>query len=93
MSGVTAIAAGWYHTVALLGAVPLLPSLNARPSGNELVFSWSTNAIGFALQSTPNLTPPVTWVDSTNPPAVIGTQFTVTNTISGPAQFYRLRKP
>ena len=91
-SDVTAIAAGPAHSVALLGSVPLLPFLNARPSGNELILSWSTNAVGFTLQSTPNLTPPVIWMDSTNPPAVLGAQFTVTNTLSGPAQFYRLRK-
>jgi len=93
LSGVTAIAAGWGHTVALIGTVLPLPSLNARPNGNELILSWPTNAVGFTLQSTPNLASPVAWIDSTNPPASIGTQFTVTNTTSGPAEFYRLRKP
>ena len=92
MSGVTAIAAGPSHTVALIGSAPLLPYLNAKPNGNELILSWLTNAVGFTLQSTPNLTPPVTWIDSTNAPAVVGAQFTVTNTLSSPAQFYRLRK-
>ncbi|MEO7678350.1 MAG: hypothetical protein ABIV39_16455, partial [Verrucomicrobiota bacterium] len=92
LSGVTAIAAGGDHTVALLGTVPLLPSLNVRPNGNELILSWPTHALGFTLQSTLNLTPPATWMDSTNPPAVSGTQFTVTNTTPGPAQVYRLRK-
>ena len=92
MSGVTAIAAGDGHSVALIGSAPLLPSLNARPNGNQLILSWPTNAVGFTLQSTINLTPPATWIDSANSPAVIGTQFTVTNTPSGPAQFYRLRK-
>ena len=54
---------------------------------------WPKNVVGFTLQSTLNLTPLVTWVDSTQSPAVIGTQFTVTNATSGRAQFYRLRKP
>jgi hypothetical protein len=44
------------------------------------------------LQSTLSLAPPVTWIDSTNPRVVIGTQFTVTNIISDSAQFYRLKK-
>ena len=93
-SGVTAMAAGWDHTVALLGSGPVTPvSLNARSSGNELILSWPANVVGFTLQSTLNLTPPVTWIDSTQSPAVIGAQFTVTQTISGSAQFYRLRKP
>jgi len=90
LSGVTAIAAGGLHTVALLGTVPLLPFLNARASGNELILSWATNAVGFTLQSTPQLTPPVTWAHVTNPPTVIGTQWNVTNAFSGSAQFYRL---
>jgi len=93
LNGVTAIAAGSAHAVALVGTMSLLPSLNAMPSGNQLILSWSTNAVRFTLQSTLHLTPPVTWIDSTNPPAVVGAQFTVTNTLSGSAQFYRLRKP
>jgi alpha-tubulin suppressor-like RCC1 family protein len=92
LSGVTAIAAGALHTVALIGTVPLRPSLNARPSGNQLILSWSTNAVGFTLQSTLQLTPPATWIDVTNAPALLGAQWTVTNTFSGGAQFYRLRK-
>ncbi|MEO8429774.1 MAG: hypothetical protein ABI651_22015 [Verrucomicrobiota bacterium] len=94
LSGVTAIAAGGAHTVALVGTGLVVPvSLNSWSSGNELILSWPTNVAGFTLQSTPNLTPPVTWIDSTNLAAVIGAQFTVTRTISGSAQFYRLRKP
>jgi hypothetical protein len=50
-------------------------------------------AIPVTLQSTPNLTLPVTWLDVTNPPAGLGGLFTVTNPISGPAQFCRQRKP
>jgi Regulator of chromosome condensation (RCC1) repeat len=92
LSGVTAIAAGPSHTVALIGGVPLLPSLKARPNGNELILSWPTNAPGFALQSTLDLTPPVNWLDSTSVPAVIGAHFTLTNTVTGGARLYRLRK-
>jgi hypothetical protein len=92
LSGVTAIAAGGLRSLALIGGVPLLPSLNARPNGNELILSWPTNAVGFTLQSTPDLTPPVTWLDSTNVPAVIGAHFTLTNTPSGGGRLYRLRK-
>ena len=92
-SGVTAIAAGGGHTVALLGFVPLLPSLKAQPSGNQLILTWPTNAAGFTLQSTLSLTPPTTWTDATNPTAVVGAQFTVTNSLSGSGQFYRLIKP
>ena len=93
VNGVTAIAAGSFHTLALLGTGAVTPvSLSSRFSGNTLILSWPTNPDGFTLQSTTNLSPTVPWIDSTNAPAVIGVQFTVTNTISGPAQFFRLRK-
>ena len=93
LSGVTAIAAGFGHTVVLFGGVPLLPALNARPNGNELILTWPTNAAGFTLQTTPDLRSPTHWIDSTSVPAVSGAQFTVTNPLSASAQFYRLRKP
>jgi alpha-tubulin suppressor-like RCC1 family protein len=90
VSGVTAIAAGGFHTVALIGTVRLLPSLNATPNGSELILSWPTKAVGFTLQSTLDLTAPVTWLDSTSVPTVIGARFTLTNATPGSAQFYRL---
>lgn len=102
LSGVTTIVAsgimsgigtGVGHSVAILGFVPLLPSLGVRPNGHELILTWPADAAGFSLQSTSSLTPPVTWIDSSDSPAVIGTQLTVTNTISPLHQFYRLTKP
>jgi beta-lactam-binding protein with PASTA domain len=73
---------------------PNLDWLLGSVNGQMLVtLSWSTNAVGFTLQSTFDLSPPVTWIDSTNTPVVIGTQFTATITGSGRSQFYRLRKP
>ena len=89
-TGVMAIAAGDYHTVALLdGPVFLI----AKRSGNQLVVSWSASASGLILQSSLNLTPPAIWVDVTNAPLLLGAQRVVTNTFSGSGQFYRLRKP
>ncbi len=93
LSRVTAIAAGGDYTLALLGtALPRL-SLHAQPNGNELNLTWSTNAVGITLQCTLNLTPPVTWIDSTLSPAVNGAQFTVPNSATESARFYRLKKP
>jgi hypothetical protein len=92
LSGVTAIAAGYSHSVALIGTGFGPVSLNAKPVANFLVLSWPTNAWGFRLQSTLNSTSPATWIDSTNPPVTVGGRFTVTNAVSGDAQFYRLRR-
>ena len=89
-SGVIAIAAGGAHTVALLGAaVPL----RAKRSGSELLLFWPAEATGLTLQSTLQLTPPVVWMDVTNPPVLVGGQWMVTNLFSGSAQYFRLHKP
>ncbi len=67
-------------------------TLALRLNGNELVLSWPTNQVGFTLQAAANLNSPTNWIDSTNTPAVVGAQFTVTNSLSASAQFYRLKK-
>jgi alpha-tubulin suppressor-like RCC1 family protein len=93
-SGVGAIASRYSHTVALFGSGLVLPvSLSPKRSGNELILSWPTTAVGFKLQSALDVAPPVTWSDTTNVPVIIGSQFTVTNTTSGSGKFYRLKKP
>jgi hypothetical protein len=89
-SGVLAIAAGNFHTVAIV--TPVVP-LTVSRSGNELITSWRSSALGFTLQSTTNLSPPVLWTDVTNAPVVISEHFVVTNAFTGAARYYRLRKP
>jgi probable HAF family extracellular repeat protein len=68
------------------------PLLKVYRAGNNAVLSWPTNGSGFRLQSATNLTPPSVWADSTNPPAVVGAEFTITNSASNNSQFYRLKK-
>jgi hypothetical protein len=48
----------------------------------QVVLSWRTNYVGFTLQSSEGLSPPV----------VSAGHFWVTNSISGGSQFFRLRK-
>src|SRR5262249_12666187 len=54
-----------------------------------IILTWSTNAVGFTLQSTTNLASSAVWSTSSLP-VVIGNQNAVTNSVSGPRQFYRL---
>jgi hypothetical protein len=72
---------------------PVLMALISEPARNQIIFSWATNSVGFTLQSKSQLTAAAAWVDSTVAPAVVNSRFTVTNIITGAAQFYRLRKP
>ena len=65
------------------------PQLAIVRAGTNVLLSWSANATGFVLQSTPSLAP-TTWTNiATNPPIVNG-RYTVTNAITGSRKFYRL---
>jgi len=69
-----------------------LPLLTGTKADNQIVLSWLTNYVGFTLQSSPDLGPPTNWTNITSNPVVAGSDFVVTNPISGPAQFFRLKK-
>jgi uncharacterized repeat protein (TIGR03803 family) len=66
------------------------PRLTVIPAVNNLILQWPANSVGFSLQSTTNLTPPLVWDTVTSEPAIVSGQYTVTNPISGSRKFYRL---
>lgn len=65
------------------------PALTLTNTGPSVVLTWPTNASGFTLQSTTNLSLPV-WTTNFSAPIVINGQNTVTTPISGTQQFFRL---
>lgn len=72
------------------------PQLTIMPSGPNVILSWPTNYAGFEysgyiLQSATNLTSPV-WSTVLPGPVIVNGVYTVTNSISGTQQFYRLIK-
>jgi hypothetical protein len=67
------------------------PALTVARSANSIVISYPAAASDFVLESTGSLSAPA-WSKVTTPPAVVGTQATVTVQASGTATFYRLRK-
>jgi subtilisin family serine protease len=68
-----------------------LPTLQVTQIGNRISLSWPTNASGFLLRSTANLSSGG-WAAVSPAPVVIGSRFFVTNTVAGNARFYRLQK-
>ncbi len=67
------------------------PTLGIRQNADRtLALNWPTNAAGFALQTSTNLTSPQ-WVPVAAAPAVQGNQNVVTQTNTG-TRFYRLAK-
>src|ERR1039457_650995 len=78
-----------------LFSLSFAPQLTIARSGTTVILSWPTNVAGFdytgyTLQSTTNPVSPA--ISSTNSPApvVIAGRNTVTNSITGAQQFYRL---
>jgi hypothetical protein len=69
---------------------PTTPFLRIAQAGTNVIFYWSTNAVGYSLQSKTSLTSASAWSAVTNVPIIIGDQFYVTNAIVGPIKFYRL---
>jgi len=77
--------------VAVQTAPP--PTLRSRLSGNAIVISWPVSSLPYVLESTTNLAITNSWVLITNTPAIVNSQNTLTNAISQPSQYFRLRKP
>jgi len=67
------------------------PFLNSFLTGTNLVLSWPTWATNYATQFTTNLSAADSWQTLTNARATIQGAFVLTNSIHGPACFYRLR--
>jgi len=90
LNGVFAIAAGYDYSVALVSSAP--PTLQAQVSGNDFILSWPSWTQNFSLQATTNLADPNSWTALTDTPAIVNAQYVLTNQISGPSRFYRLKQ-
>jgi hypothetical protein len=75
---------------AVLFSVISMPMLQGQVSGNNIILSWPTWAQNFNLQTTTNLADPNSWTTLPDIPAIVNSQYTVTNQISGSQGFYRL---
>lgn len=68
------------------------PLLSITRSGSNVIVSWTTNAVGFNLQSSTTLTAG-DWVPVLEAPAVVGSEFQVTTSAQSPHRFFRLMSP
>lgn len=66
------------------------PQLAIGVSGTNVILAWSTNFVGFALQSTTNLISPATWSAVSSPTAILNTSNVVTDALGETPTFYRL---
>jgi hypothetical protein len=56
-----------------------------------MVISWPAPETNYVLEASENLTAPQ-WVALSDTPTVVNSRLTVTNRITGPSRFYRLRQ-
>ena len=68
------------------------PRLRVTRGSESVVISWQTNAPVVHLESAGSLTAPVCWQAVTNVPAVVNTDFAVTNISLSVSRFYRLSR-
>ncbi len=93
---------GFYQGTATFGATTLQPQeawnfflteigvkMAIALSGGNVILTWPTNAVGYTLESTTNLSLAV-WTTNSATPAVVNGQNTVTNPVSAKPMFYRL---
>jgi hypothetical protein len=62
-----------------------------QTASNVVTLSWSTNAAGWALESTAAVTP-TAWKPVTNSVAIVGANFSLNLSIAQPQQYFRLRQ-
>jgi hypothetical protein len=67
------------------------PLLKAKVVGNSAIVSWPAGTVGFTLQSASVLSP-TNWADATNISVVVGSENTVTDSLSKSNKFFRMRK-
>ena len=67
-----------------------LPQLEISLAGSDVLITWSTNAVGFVLESSDIIGPSAVWSQVPIVPVVSGTNYIVTDPIQSNTKFYRL---
>lgn len=67
------------------------PFINMTLVGDKVILTWPATSSGFALEWATNL-PPSNWTSNSVVPVVVSGNLNVTNPISGPMKFFRLKK-
>jgi Cadherin domain/Abnormal spindle-like microcephaly-assoc'd, ASPM-SPD-2-Hydin len=67
------------------------PQLQGTRLGTNIVISWPTNDSAFKLFYATNL-PATTWISNPVAPTIMSGQYTITNSMTNNARFYRLKK-
>jgi hypothetical protein len=90
--GVAVLASDAVFADSLVAASVVGPPLQIERTGQQVILSWPTNISGFHLEAANGLLPADCWTWVTDVPAVVGSNFRVTNMVTGQSVFYRLSR-
>jgi hypothetical protein len=88
-----AAATGTFSAQGFENLVAPGPTLEIRALPGAVQLSWTTNAVGYRLETNNALTLPAGWGVLTSTFNIVATNYVVTNSTAGAAKFYRLHKP
>jgi hypothetical protein len=92
LTGVVAIATGVSHSLALV-ASSSPPALSISLTRTNVLVAWPDAAVGYRLEATAALSPPVTWNPVTSSANLFSNRYTLPLPITNGAQFFRLINP
>jgi arabinan endo-1,5-alpha-L-arabinosidase len=75
-----------------LPGIEVKVQLKIERAGTNVILSWPTSAVGFALESTASLNSPINWSPVNDTPVQEGDMYKVTLSVSPTMQFFRLKK-
>lgn len=79
--------------VEALAPTPVPLAIANAGTDGAITLSWPASAVGFALESTEDLSSPIDWQPVDGTPALVGDRYTITIEAGVDARFFRLRKP
>jgi hypothetical protein len=92
ITGVVAIAGGYFYSLALVEIRPP-PALSISLTTTNVLVAWPAAALGYRLEVTASLSPPVRWNSVTTIANVVSNRYELTLPIGNRAQFFRLINP
>lgn len=86
------VAVGDGGSIMVSSPVESAPELSISREGKNAFVAWPADAAGYVLESTTSLNPPQSWTAISKTPAIANSQKTISDSLSPPARFYRLRR-
>jgi ELWxxDGT repeat protein len=68
------------------------PALKVARAGNQMTLSWPASFSGFVLEASTDLRSALNWSKTPDAPTIVGSDYSVSTSMTSVNQFYRLRR-